>query len=322
MVPGVTKAAILGGMEHQARVLLAAQGGVVGASQLSAVGASAHDVHRWVARGDLVRVRRGAFVDGHLWATVNADARYRLTVKAVMRARAGSHLEEAASHHSALALHGLPLWRVDRRLVVISGDVQQSTTAAGLRLMPLRSLVAKVQVEGVVSLAEADAVVTSASVSEEAGVVAADAAVHRGTTTMDELEEARQRLLPGLRGKARLRRAMAAVDPRAESPGETRTRLLLTAFGMPVESQVVVRDEVGELIGRVDFLVGGRVVVEFDGAVKYGGAAGREALVAEKRREDRLRSQGYEVVRLTWDDLAQPAKVMARVRAALLRHAA
>ena len=49
--------------------------------------------------------------------------------------------------------------------------------------------------------------------------------------------------------------------------------------------------------------------VEFDGAVKYSGADGRQALVDEKHREDELRRLGYRVVRLTWRDLADPERV-------------
>jgi hypothetical protein len=56
--------------------------------------------------------------------------------------------------------------------------------------------------------------------------------------------------------------------------------------------------------------------------VKYRGDGGADALLAEKRREDRLRELGYEVVRVTWDELAQPERIHARVRAALLRRAA
>lgn len=311
-------------MDSQAAALMAGQGGVVGARQLGGLGICPYDVQGWVARGDLVRVRRGAFVDGRVWRDSDIDAQYRLKVMAVMRSR--SHLPpagaEVASHHSALAVHLLPLWHVDRRLVVLSGDVQQSTTVAELRVMPLRAMAAEVEVDGLPVLAVADAVVTTASVSVEAGVVAADAAIHVGATTLEELRAAGDRLLPGLRGRARLRRALAAVDPRCESPGESRTRLVLSALGLPVESQVVVRDERGMFVGRVDFLVAGRVVVEFDGAVKYAGAQGRDGLVAEKRREDRLRSLGYEVVRLAWDDLTHPERVLARISAALLRRAA
>jgi very-short-patch-repair endonuclease len=81
-----------------------------------------------------------------------------------------------------------------------------------------------------------------------------------------------------------------------------------------------VHDGAG-FVGRVDFLVAGRVVVEFDGAVKYEGAEGRAALVREKQREDRLREAGYIVIRVTWSDLDRPAVLMARVRAALARAA-
>jgi len=82
-------------------------------------------------------------------------------------------------------------------------------------------------------------------------------------------------------------------------------------LGLPEpERQVEIRDSQGRLVGRVDFLFrAAAVIVEFDGAVKYAGAEGREALVREKRREDALRVMGYRVVRLVWADLADPARV-------------
>ena len=40
---------------------------------------------------------------------------------------------------------------------------------------------------------------------------------------------------------------------------------------------------------------------------------------AEKQREDLLRSLGYEVVRLTWADLARPKRVEALIRSAMRR---
>ena len=67
-------------------------------------------------------------------------------------------------------------------------------------------------------------------------------------------------------------------------------------------------------IGRVDFLVGDRVVVEFDGAIKYDGLDGKRALMEEKRREERLRDAGFRVVRVTWADLTRPEVLVARIR--------
>jgi very-short-patch-repair endonuclease len=69
------------------------------------------------------------------------------------------------------------------------------------------------------------------------------------------------------------------------------------------------------LIGRVDFLVADRLIIEFDGAAKYGDTA--DAVLAEKWREDRLRACGYRVIRLSWADLDQPEVVAARIRSAL-----
>jgi very-short-patch-repair endonuclease len=109
--------------------------------------------------------------------------------------------------------------------------------------------------------------------------------------------------------------ALDLADAACESPGESLTRLILNGLRLPYESQVPLYDERG-LIGRVDFLVAGRVVVEFDGLVKYAGAEGREALAAEKRREDRLRRAGYAVVRITWAELSDPAALVRRIRAA------
>lgn len=115
------------------------------------------------------------------------------------------------------------------------------------------------------------------------------------------------------------RRALA--DGRCESPGESRTRVILHGLGIrDVEPQVVIREGDGRVVARVDFLLGrSPVVIEFDGKIKYDGVNGKQALVDEKVREDRLRALGYEIVRLTWADLARPARVKVMVLAAVQR---
>lgn len=93
------------------------------------------------------------------------------------------------------------------------------------------------------------------------------------------------------------------------------------SLGLPrVEPQVEIRDARGKFVARVDLLFRRyRTVVEFDGLVTYGGAGGRQALIDEKRREDALRSLGYQVVRLTWRDLLEPAVVARLVKEAFSR---
>ena len=110
------------------------------------------------------------------------------------------------------------------------------------------------------------------------------------------------------------------VDGRRESVGESRCGVALAMAGIVATPQVTITDAHGGFVARVDFLVEGtRVVVEFDGKVKY--AAGDPTVLwDEKRREDRLRRLGYVVVRITWAHLERPGAVAAAVRSAL--HAA
>ena len=152
----------------------------------------------------------------------------------------------------------------------------------------------------------------------KAAVVAADAALHRGLVSVDKIGEAAARLDLGVRSTRRVDRLRSLVDPAAGSPGESLTRLLLGGLGLDFRTQVDIRDAAG-FVGRVDFLVEGRIVVEFDGLSKYAGADGREALAREKAREDRLRALGFEVVRLTWSDLDRPERVARLVREARAR---
>lgn len=111
---------------------------------------------------------------------------------------------------------------------------------------------------------------------------------------------------------------LSFTDPRSESVGESRLRFMLASFGIDVVSQVIVRDG-DAVVARADLGVRGtKVLIEFDGAVKYR-EGGADALIKEKRREDRLRALGYIVLRFTWSDLESPRMVLAAVRAAIAR---
>ncbi|MGB8385179.1 MAG: hypothetical protein WCG47_28725 [Dermatophilaceae bacterium] len=130
----------------------------------------------------------------------------------------------------------------------------------------------------------ADAVVQATGTSGlKTGLVAADAALHLGRCTVESLHEAVARVSTPMSSTA-LAKLVDLVEPLAESPGESLTRMVLRTAGLPVRSQVRISDGHGRL-ARVDFLVGDKVVVEFDGQVKYTGAGGDE-LFREKRRED------------------------------------
>ena len=266
----------------------------------------------------MVRLGHGSFALPQALDGLDATARFVQLVRGVVLARPG---RSWASHHAALAVHGLPLHEVDTAAVDVCGTVTRRSRSSRLEVHPLPQGEPCQLVQGIRVVSAALAVVQVSTRSVAAGLVAVDAALHAGLVDDAALAAAMDRAPLGPRQRAKAEAVLAMADPRCESPGESLTRILLVGLAPPVRSQVNIRDEAG-LIGRVDFLVGERVVVEFDGMVKYAGADGRQALAAEKRRKDRLRAAGYQVVRLTWADLHHPDRVARAIRQAMSRAAA
>ncbi|MGA8046864.1 MAG: DUF559 domain-containing protein [Dermatophilaceae bacterium] len=148
------------------------------------------------------------------------------------------------------------------------------------------------------------------------GVVSADAALHANLLS----HEALAAMIDRVKQWPHSNKASAMLsfcDGRRESVGESRSAVTLAFAGIELVPQVVITDERGRFVARVDFVVKGtKVIIEFDGKVKYGGDDGT-ALFEEKRREDRLRSLGYTVVRIVWADLETPGAVVAKVQRAM-----
>ena len=116
------------------------------------------------------------------------------------------------------------------------------------------------------------------------------------------------------------------ADPRAESPGESLTRVACQRFGIPApELQYHVLDSQGSLIGISDFYWDDfRHLGEFDGKVKYEsrlrpGETPAECAIREKRREDAMRAGLRGMTRFMWSDImpSRVAYTMARLKEAL-----
>lgn len=292
------------------------QHGVLTTRDAAECGVDGHGLQLLCKRGRLTRLRTGCYVDSTLWAAAGVEERLALRALAVYRTFGERW---AVSHASALALYGLPLPDLGAVAHLSRRTPGPARSRSGLVAhvpMPPEQLrrhrdawcsqpgVALVQAAGGLGLPGA--------------VASADAALHRGLVTSDELTSAlgAVRVGPGRPVAA----AMAQLaDGRSESAGESRCRVTFVLAGLPVPVvQAIISD--GQTTARVDFLFRQySVIVEFDGALKYDGANGRAALVAEKRREDWLRSLGFEVVRITWRDLDDPLRVRRLVLAAMAR---
>ena len=122
---------------------------------------------------------------------------------------------------------------------------------------------------------------------------------------------------PGSRGVVQLRQALQLMDAGAESPQESRTRLLLVDADLPrPQTQITVRDSTGRFVARVDMgWEEWKVGVEFDGAQHWIDPAQR---TRDIDRYAELADLGWVIIRVNSELLRyRPAVVLERVRAAL-----
>lgn len=149
-------------------------------------------------------------------------------------------------------------------------------------------------------------------------VVLGDALVVRGLTTPARLVEsadaARRR-----RGVVRARTLARLVRDGADSPQETRLRLALTRDGGLPEPAVNrdVTDGHGGWIGRPDLAYEAlKLAIQYEGDVHR---TTKKRWRADIARDEVLRDHGWEVVRVTADDLARRSQLCDRVRRAIGR---
>lgn len=111
----------------------------------------------------------------------------------------------------------------------------------------------------------------------------------------------------------RLRNLLADVEPLCESITESITRFRLIRLGIDVTCQVRIGG-----VGRVDFVVGTRLVIEVDG---YQFHADRERFERDRRRDAQLSIRGFRVLRFSYDQVFNRwAEVRGAIEAAIDRN--
>jgi hypothetical protein len=144
-------------------------------------------------------------------------------------------------------------------------------------------------------------------------VVITDMALHAGLVHDADLSEWVDRQA-GRKGVGAVRLVLELSEAAAESPMETRLRMLLVLNGLPrPEVQVTVRDEGGSFLGRPDlYYRAHRLGLEYDGETH------RASLVEDNRRQNRLLLADVRLLRFTGADvLRRPDAVVTQVRNAL-----
>lgn len=301
-------------MDELARLtgFLAAHEGVITAQEARRLGVGPNGLRSLVTRRVLRRVGRGAYAEPSHDRLIEA----RRAVLALCRARPSV----AASHQSGALLWRLPVLTSALTRVHLT----RTSGTAATRSHPGLTLHACPGRQDAFGLVGGHPVVTPAlavvgtalEAGSDAGVCVADAALRLDLATVEEMSGwvDRLRRSPHL---SVARHVVASASPTAESAAESKARLRLLSLGYRVIPQVVLREQDGAFVARVDFLLPDLgVVVEVDGALKYDGAEGRAALVREKRREDDIRRLGYGMARLVWADLDDLARIRAVVELA------
>lgn len=123
--------------------------------------------------------------------------------------------------------------------------------------------------------------------------------------------------LTGLHGLQRVRHLLRSCDRRADSPPETRLRLLIARVGLPApDLQLVIRNEYGVRIAKADLAYEHeKVAIFYDGAVHRN----KSTWEYDARVNAELAELGWQVIRVTGQMLRNPSAVLRQIGTALAR---
>lgn len=296
------------------------QAGFFTRTEALAAGCTINDIRTAVRLGEWHRLRKGAYVFADEWASLEHTSRHRLRTRAAVRTLGA---DVAVSHASGVIAHAIDDWRLDLTRIHVTrldgrsgriiGDVVQHERGKGD--LEIRNVAG-------IRVLEPQRCVLQAAVhlDPEAAFCLLESGLRSKQFDRAELETAYAALHARHR-MGRLQPLIALAGPRSGSVAESRASWLFDQAGLPrPEQQWEVHRPDGSLVGVVDWVWHEwRLIVEFDGKVKYSGRFGQtgtDALFAEKRREDEIRElTGYRIIRLTWEDLENPERTIARIRA-------
>jgi hypothetical protein len=294
------------GLPARARALAARQDGVLTRQQAAELGVPGADLRRLVRQGRWVRLGRGCY-----WVAADGGSpRLRTRVRGALLTCGPGAVAYGPTAVRLHGLHGVPS-AADRTVHVAcphSARPRQGVTLHRLgrrRVVEWRGLPMTTVTQSVADVLRTEDRATAVSVL--------DSALHLGLLpggALNELYDA----LHGYPGGARARGLLKVADGRAESPLETRGRLVCTDARMPPEVlQWELRDADG-VRRRVDLGWPGRGVgVEADGRTVHDLP---EALYADRHRQNALLAAhpGLVLLRFTWRDTLEPDRFLETLR--------
>ncbi|MGH3348680.1 MAG: type IV toxin-antitoxin system AbiEi family antitoxin domain-containing protein [Nocardioides sp.] len=298
--------------------------GVITRAQALREGLDDRAIRRALKRGDWVALRHGAYVDAARWQELDERNRHRATAVAVS-SRAGA--EHVWSHVTALAHLQQPLWEVPLDCVHVTRfDGRAGRRSAGVVQHRGRLIVDDLtRRDGQLLTSPTRTALDVAGLTDvEHGVVIVGSMLNSGETSPAALRQCLESMT-AWPNTLTLHRVLQLADPRPESVAEHRLVYWFWRLRLPppIPQFEVIAD--GRRY-RVDFAWPEHGFwLEFDGKDKYGrylrpGETHADAVLREKLREDAIReATGWRCIRVTWADLADPARLERRIRRLLER---
>lgn len=293
--------------------LLSAQGGHFVWADAERAGITRREVRAALREGTLAHVGRRSYIGAR---RLTPEERHRRRATALLRAQP----DRIATHHSAALLLDLPVYGADLEVVHFGREATSGRSGPGWVLHRLPEGVTTAVTAQATPVTTVSAVVAAVQCALAAGVraglVTIDAALHAGPSLHPDTRfEAALTAYSRAPGIAAARVAVGLGDGRRESPAESLAAFDLFSLHIPVTPQWTITMDGNRF--RADFRVDGtNVLIEVDGTSKY---KSLDDIAAEKHREGLLRDAGYEVVRLTWDDLGDLDRIRTRVSRAIAR---
>src|SRR5690606_34404196 len=201
-------------------------------------GTTDHELQTFVADGRIERIRQGHYASSRDWRDAYVEERQRALALAATDAATDPPV---ACRATAAAVHGLPLFRIrdDGVAHLLTGENGSGTRSGSVVRHRDRWDGESVDVDGVRATTLVRTVFDVArTTSLAAGLACADAAIHRVAATdrshvidQEKSEQFRDELFElialhaGTRGITKARFVAEHMDPRADSPGESLSRL-------------------------------------------------------------------------------------------------
>lgn len=259
-------------------------GGLAATFELRRRGWSKYHLGQAVAEGTIIRVRQGWYTNPEELAANIGAARVGGTVTCVSAAaQFGLWVRPASGIHVSVVPNSARLRRADDKTKRLSAYPDAASVVHwSTRHAPSSRFVASAR-QVVRDMAWCQ--------SPERVVAAVDSAIRANLLSLDDwLADVAS--LPG-----RLRRLLVRVDPAAESWLESVLRFRLSMLGFSVRTQVHIAG-----VGRVDMILGSRLVIELDGWEFH---RDRSAFEEDRRRDAQLVARGYLVLRFTFRQLTR-----------------